>query len=100
MRTALQEGFHCHVKHLWKFQDELSERVRRQQRPVPYCFGGKFKFNISAFNLLKRCNDWYVKTITGLRFEEDWMFCEQAKVISGEWQTLMSIRSGAQGGAT
>ena len=73
MRTALQEVFHCHIKDLWKFQDELSERVRRQQRPVPYCFGGKFKINISAFNLLKRCNAWYVTTITGLRFEQDRM---------------------------
>ena len=71
---ALHEVVYCHIKDLWKFQDELSERVRRQQRPVPYCFGdGKLKFNISAFNLLKRCNDWYVTTITGLRSEEDWM---------------------------
>ena len=72
--TALQEVVYCRIEDLWKFQDELSERVRRQQGPILelYSFGGKLKFNIGAFNLLKRCHDWFVTTIFGLQFEQDW----------------------------
>ena len=75
MGTALQEVVYCRIEDLWKFQDELSERVRRQQGPILelYSFGGKLKFNIGAFNLLKRCQSWLVTTIVGLKFEEDWM---------------------------
>lgn len=72
MGTALQEVFRIEIDEFWKYQDELSQRVRRQQGPIEKCNGGLLKFNIGTFHLLKRSEDWNLGGIEGVNFEEDW----------------------------